>query len=76
MVRPLCFPFRLRARARLVVVSGVRCVGRDEQAVRAFGEHGMIELVTLLGFYSLVSMNLNAFEVPPMPEMEDAFSVR
>jgi len=36
----------------------------------------MIELVTLLGFYSLVSMNLNAFEVPPMPEMEDAFSVR
>ena len=47
------------------------------KAVWAFGEHGMIELVTLLGFYSLVSMNLNAFEVPPpMPAMADAFPVR
>ncbi len=32
-----------------------------------FGEQGVMELVTLLGYYTLVSMTLNAFEVP-LPE--------
>ena len=32
-----------------------------------FGENGVMELVTLLGYYTLVSMTLNAFEVP-LPE--------
>jgi 4-carboxymuconolactone decarboxylase len=34
-----------------------------------FGETGVMELVTLLGYYTLVSMTLNAFEVP-LPEGE------
>jgi len=32
-----------------------------------FGENGVMELVTLLGYYTLVSMTLNVFEVP-LPE--------
>ena len=32
-----------------------------------FGEKGVMELITLLGYYTLVSMTLNAFEVP-LPE--------
>jgi len=38
-------------------------------AVNAFGEQAMVELVGLLGYYSLVSMTLNAFEVG-LPEGE------
>ena len=32
-----------------------------------FGENGVMDLVTLLGYYTLVSMTLNVFEVP-LPE--------
>lgn len=43
-------------------------------AVREIGEAGVVELVGLLGYYTLVSMTLNAFEIglPPgeMPELE------
>ena len=35
------------------------------RAVQLFGEDGVIELVHLCGFYSLTSMVLNAFDVPP-----------
>ena len=35
-----------------------------------FGENGVMELITLLGYYTLVSMTLNAFEVP-LPEGEE-----
>jgi 4-carboxymuconolactone decarboxylase len=34
-----------------------------------FGESGVMELVALLGYYTLVSMTLNVFEVP-LPEGE------
>jgi 4-carboxymuconolactone decarboxylase len=37
---------------------------RYDQAVALLGETGLVDLVTLLGYYSLVSMTLNAFEVP------------
>lgn len=34
-----------------------------DQAIKALGEKGVVELVGLLGYYTLVSMTLNAFEV-------------
>lgn len=40
-----------------------------ERAVRLLGEAGVVELVGLLGYYTLVSMTLNAFEIG-LPEGE------
>ena len=40
-------------------------------AVELLGEAGVVELVILLGYYTLVSMTLNVFEVP-VPTGEDA----
>ncbi|HEY2131421.1 MAG TPA: carboxymuconolactone decarboxylase family protein [Acetobacteraceae bacterium] len=37
--------------------------------VAAWGERGVVDLVGLLGYYTLVSMTLNAFEVP-LPDGE------
>ena len=34
-------------------------------AVRALGEEGVVDLVGILGYYSLISMTINAFRVPP-----------
>ena len=34
------------------------------------GDRGMVELVTLCGYYTLVSYTLNAFEVPLPPEVQ------
>lgn len=42
-------------------------------AVEAFGERGLAELMAVIGYYTLVSMTLNAFEVQPTPEMEAPF---
>ena len=33
-------------------------------AVQRFGEAGVFELIALVGYYSLVSLLLNGFEVP------------
>ena len=30
----------------------------------SLGDHGLVELVTLIGYYALISFLLNAFEVP------------
>jgi 4-carboxymuconolactone decarboxylase len=38
-----------------------------------FGETGMIELVTTVGYYSLVSFTLNTFQVPLADDMRDPF---
>jgi 4-carboxymuconolactone decarboxylase len=40
-----------------------------EAAVASLGENGVVELVGLLGYYTLVSMTLNAFEIG-LPEGE------
>jgi 4-carboxymuconolactone decarboxylase len=45
------------------------------RAVASFGEKGVVELVGIMGYYSLISMTLNVFEVPvpadaPMPLKE------
>jgi len=38
-----------------------------------FGEAGMIELVSIIGYYCLVSLTLNAFEIPVTGRMTDPF---
>ena len=38
-----------------------------ERAVRAFGEKGVVDLVGVCGYYMLVSMTLNVFEMPLPP---------
>ena len=42
-----------------------------DEAVALLGEAGVVELVILLGYYTLVSMTLNVFEVP-LPAGEGA----
>ena len=44
-----------------------------DEAVDAFGEQGVAELMAVIGYYTLVSMTLNTFEVQPTPEMEAPF---
>lgn len=38
-----------------------------------FGEAALIELVTIIGYYCLVSLTLNAFEIPLAANMTDPF---
>ena len=38
-----------------------------EAAVAAFGERGLAETMAIIGYYTLVSMTLNAFEVGVAP---------
>jgi 4-carboxymuconolactone decarboxylase len=42
-------------------------------ALAQFQEDGLVELVTIIGYYCMVSMTLNAFEVPLSDGMEDPF---
>ncbi|HXZ85901.1 MAG TPA: carboxymuconolactone decarboxylase family protein [Myxococcota bacterium] len=42
------------------------------EAVARFGERGLVELIAVLGFYTFVSMTLNAFDVPA-PVAEQPF---
>lgn len=42
-------------------------------AFAEFGESGLIELVGIIGYYCMVSLTLNAFEVPLVDGMEDPF---
>ena len=42
-------------------------------AFAEFGEQGLIELVGIVGYYCLVSLTLNAFEVPLTGSMQDPF---
>jgi 4-carboxymuconolactone decarboxylase len=44
--------------------------GTYDRAVAALGDRGMVELVSLCGFYALVSLTLNAFEVALPPGVE------
>ena len=43
------------------------------QAIDAWGENGLIELTSVIGYYCLVSLTLNVFEVPLSPGMADPF---
>ena len=42
-------------------------------ALAEFGTEGVIELVTTVGYYCLISLTLNAFEVPLPTEWDDPF---
>lgn len=44
-----------------------------DDAVSAFGERGLAELMAVIGYYTLVSMTLNAFEVNAGPGLEAPF---
>jgi 4-carboxymuconolactone decarboxylase len=53
-------------------------LGLYRQAVEAFGEQGLMELIMTIGFYGFVSLTLNAFNVPvaagadtPFPRDDD-----
>ena len=43
-------------------------------AVAALGEKTVVELVAILGYYALISMTINAFEVPLPPGEPDPFA--
>lgn len=45
-----------------------------QRAIAALGERGIIDLVGILGYYALVSMTLNAFEVPLPEGVSDPFA--
>ncbi len=45
-----------------------------QRAIAALGERGTIDLVGILGYYALVSMTLNAFEVPLPDGVSDPFA--
>jgi 4-carboxymuconolactone decarboxylase len=38
-----------------------------ERAKAAFGLEGLIEAVTCTGFYGMIGLILNSFEIPPQP---------
>ena len=46
------------------------------KACETFGTKGVVELVGLLGYYTLISMTINAFEVPLPDGAEDPFRSR
>jgi 4-carboxymuconolactone decarboxylase len=41
------------------------CAATYERAIAEIGLTAVVELVGILGYYSLVSLTINAFEVPP-----------
>lgn len=43
------------------------------EAQACFGDTALIELVTTIGYYCLVALTLNAFEIPLTPDLEDPF---
>ena len=42
-------------------------------AKRCFGEAALVELVTIIGYYCMISLTLNAFDVDLAPRMIDPF---
>jgi 4-carboxymuconolactone decarboxylase len=50
--------------ASALIESGVLPEPTYRQAVAAFGQDGTMELIYLVGFYCLVSVTLNGFDVP------------
>ena len=37
-----------------------------DRAVETFGEQGLVEIIAVIGYYTMVSMTLNAFEIPAL----------
>ena len=47
--------------------------GTFQLAMDALGQRGVVDLVGVLGYYGLISMTINAFEVPLPERVEDPF---
>lgn len=60
--------------ARQLVVRGRVDDSTYASAVELLGHQGAVELVSLCGYYTLVSFTLNAFDVPLPPGAESAWS--
>ena len=43
------------------------------EALKHFGERGVVELTALIGYYTMVAMTLNAHEIPLPEGVEPAF---
>jgi len=63
------FASELTARRRVSEATYRRAVG-------ALGLKAVVELVGILGYYTLISMTINAFEVPLPPGAPDPFGDR
>jgi 4-carboxymuconolactone decarboxylase len=59
--------------ARQLVVGGGLDGATYARAVELLGSQGVVELVSLCGYYTLVSFTLNAFAVPLPPGVEPAW---
>jgi 4-carboxymuconolactone decarboxylase len=59
--------------ARQLVTGGRLDASTYEEAHRLVGDRGLVELVSLCGYYTLVSFTLNAFAVPLPPGAEPAW---
>ena len=60
--------------ARQLVTTGKVSPDAYTAAQRLLGDAGLVELVALCGYYSLISYLLNAFDVPLPPGAEPVFS--
>jgi 4-carboxymuconolactone decarboxylase len=60
--------------ARQLVTAGQISPGAYADAQQLLGDAGMVELVSLCGYYSLISFLLNAFSVPLPPGATPVFS--
>jgi 4-carboxymuconolactone decarboxylase len=60
--------------ARQLVTTGKVSPDAYNAAQRLLGDAGLVELVALCGYYSLISYLLNAFDVPLPPGAEPVFS--
>jgi 4-carboxymuconolactone decarboxylase len=60
--------------ARQLVTTGHVSPDAYTAAQRLLGDAGLVELVALCGYYSLISYLLNAFDVPLPPGAEPAFA--
>jgi 4-carboxymuconolactone decarboxylase len=56
------------ARGPLAIRAGV-----SADAVERFGESGLVELVTVIGYYCLICLTLNAFDIQVTERMTDPF---
>jgi 4-carboxymuconolactone decarboxylase len=61
--------------ASALVSGGVLPELTYHQSVRAFGEEGTAEIISLVGLYCMVSVTLNGFDVP-VPEVDARTSSR
>jgi 4-carboxymuconolactone decarboxylase len=65
----------VHAVARQLVESGHVDQATYDAARELLGDRGVVELVTLCGYYTLVSFSLNAFDVPLPPGEERTWPV-